>query len=165
MKRRISVLCLLLALMMINIATVSAAETEVEAEKQYIKADIEQMCPEEIALRKELGMTDDTPQLLSTAITTGTTLTISSSGDAGCGGSVSGGDDIRTIQIFLYLQKNSDKSNVMTWMDIKDSYFFAMSRHHQLTEHGTYIVKMSAYVYTKDSNYENLVRYSHTDTY
>lgn len=162
MKRKISVICLLLALMMVNIAPISAAETE---NQRYIKADIEQMCPEELALRKELGMTADTPQLFSSSIMTGTNLTISSSGDAGCGGSVSGGDDIRTIQIFLYLQKNSDKSNVMTWMDTKDDYFFAMSRHHQLTERGTYIVKMSAYVYTKDSNYQNLVRYSHTDTY
>lgn len=165
MKRRISVLCLLLTLMMVNIVTVSAAETEVETENQYIKADIEQMCPEEIALRKELGMTEDTPQVISKSIGIGTTLTISSSGDAGCGASVSGGDDVRTIQIFLYLQKNSDKSNVMSWMDIKDGYFFAMSRHHQLTEHGTYIVKASTYIYTKDGNYENLVTYSHTDKY
>lgn len=161
MKRKISVVCLLLALLLVNVVPVSAAEIE----GQYIKADLGQMCPEERALRERLGMTEDTPQLFSRAISTGTGLTISSSGDAGCGGTVSGGDDIRTIQIFLYLQKNSDKSNVMSWMDTKDDRVFAMSRHHQLTERGTYIVKMSAYIYTKDSNYENLVRYSHTDTY
>lgn len=161
MKRKISVVCLLLALLLVNVVPASAAETE----GQYIKADLGQMCPEERALRERLGMTEDTPQLFSTTISTGTGLTIDSSGKAGCGGSVTGGSDIRTIQIFLYLQKNSDKSNVMSWMDIEDNRVFGISRYHQLTERGTYIVKMSAYVYTKDGNYENLVRYSHTDTY
>lgn len=162
MKRKISVLGLLLAIMLVNIAPVSAAET---GKQKYIVADMEQMCPEELALRKKLGMSADTPQLVSSTISTGTALTINSSGNAGCGGSVSGGDNIRTIQIFLYLQKDSDRSNVMTWMDTKDSRVFGISRYHQLTQRGTYIVKMSAYVYTKDGNYENLVRYSHTDTY
>ena len=162
MKRKLSIICLMLLMTIFNVVPVNAAEI---SEEKYVKADMEQMCPEEIALREKLGITANTPQLLSDSIMTGTTLTISSSGDAGCGGSVSGGDDIRTIQIFLYLQKNSDKSNVMTWMDTRDNTYFSMSRHHQLTERGTYIVKMSAYVYTKDSNYQNLVRYSHTDTY
>lgn len=141
---------------------VSAAENN---NMEYVEMKTEQMCPEEIALRERLGITESTPELFSSTVTTGVGLTINASGDAGCSASVSGGDDIRTIQIFLYLQKNSDNSNVMTWMDTKDNTYFSMSRHHQLTERGTYIVKMSAYVYTKDSNYRNLVRYSHTDTY
>lgn len=162
MYKKISAVCLLFVLAMSNVVGVSAKETQ---DVQYVKADMEQMCPEEIALREKLGMTEDTPQTLATTITTGTGLRISSTGDATCSGTVTGGDDIRTIQIFLYLQKDSDKSNVASWMDTKDAYVFGVTRHHQLTTRGTYIVKMSAYVYTKDGNYENLVRYSHTDTY
>lgn len=161
MRRKLSVVCLLLVLAMFNVISASAAEKE---EGIYVKADMSQMCPEEIALREQLGMTEDTPQLY-TAISTGTGLTISSTGDAGCAGNVTGGTDIRTIQIFLYLQKYSTNELVFSWMDTEDDYMFAMSRHRQLTERGTYIVKMSAYVYKKDGTYENLVRYSHTDTY
>ena len=163
MKRKIGALCLLLVLMVVNVIPVSAKENKGE---KYIEANLEEMCPEEIALREKLGISADTPQVLSSeAITTGTLLSINSSGYAMCGGSVTGGDDIRTIQIFLYLQKNSTKENVISWMDVDEDYVFGMTRYHQLAAKGTYIVKMSAYVYTMDGNYKNLVRYSHTDTY
>lgn len=163
MKQKISVVCLLLMLAMVNLVPVSAKQVPDET---YVKANVEEMCPEELALRKQLGMTEDTPQVLSTreAIRTGTTLTINSSGYAGCGGYVSGGDDIDTIQIFLYLVNNSTGKYVASWMDAEEDYVFGMARYHQLTTRGTYITKMSAYVYA-NGTYKNLVRYSHTDTY
>lgn len=162
MKKKISAICLLLALSLCNVAGAGAEEVDQVA---YMMADTSQMCDEEIALREQLGMTDDIPQLFSTSITTGTILSIDSSGDAGCGGTISAGTDVKKIQIFLYLQKNSTKENINSWEESKDGRYFAMTRHHQLKAKGTYIVKMSAYVAKTDGTYENLVRYSHTDTY
>lgn len=162
MYKKISVACLLFALALFNVTSASAKEKQ---EDYSVKEEIEYMCPEEIALREKLGITDDTPQFFATPITTGTGLTISSSGDAACSGSVSGGDEITSIQIFLYLQKNSDKTNVFSWLNSGQGSFYAVTNHHQLTARGTYIVKMSAYVYKKDGTYENLIRYSYTDTY
>lgn len=157
MRRRIGIVCLVFVLAMLNMASVSATEV----------ADFSQMCPEEIAFREQIGMTDDTPQVPSTYLflTTAVGLDISSSGDAMCSAVVSGGKDIKKVQIFLYLKKYSTGNNETSWEASKDGDYFSMVRHHDLTERGTYIVKMSAYVQYQDGSYKNLVDDSHTDTY
>lgn len=153
MRRRIGVICLVFVLAMLNMASASAA-------------DLSQMCPEEIAFREQIGMTEDTPPF-SVYVSLGTTvgLDISSSGDAMCSATVSGDDDIKKIQAFVYLQKDSTRGNVTSWMDQEDDFIFGMVRHHQLTERGTYIVKASIYVQYQDGSYEHLIRHSPTDTY
>lgn len=175
-KKRLGVVCLLFILAMVDVMPANATEQQKKVRvvtgnyskgKVYVKADMSQMCPEEIALRRKLGMTADTPQLLSSdrPITTGTGLSIASTGKATCSGSVFAGDDVKTIQIFLYLQKDSSKETVASWMDSADDTAFGMTRIHQLTERGTYVVRMSAYVKYGPGSYDSLVRYSYTDTY
>lgn len=159
MKRIISVVCLLLVLSVSN--TMSARATE----RQYITVDESEMCPEEIALREQLGITTSILQTDRSQIMVACGLKINSSGYATCSSSVSAGKDVKAIQIFLYLLKDSNKEIITSWMDQKEDYIFGMNRYHQLKERGTYIAKSSIYVAYTDGTYDNFIMYSHTDTY
>ena len=159
MKRIVSVVCLLLVLSVFNTISSSAEE------RQYITVDESEMCPEEIALREELGITTSILQTERSQVVVGTGLSINSSGYATCSSSVSAGSDVKAIQIFLYLLKDSNKEIITSWMGEKEDYIFGMVRYHQLKTRGTYIAKASIYVAYKDGTYDNFIKYSYTDTY